>query len=209
MYSWFSSIADTLSVWTTVRAAGLTSYMLLFAAIFAGLLQGEPWAKGARRAQLNLIHQWTGWFGMLFGLVHGLVLVFDQYVGYSFFEIVIPFASRHEPFWTGLGTLAFYLMLALILSSDMMKSIGKKTWRIIHFMALPTFIMALLHAAMIGTDSSTPAMKLMYTTTGALVIGMVIRRIYLATRKREGRRAAQPEVVYPISRPDKRYSSFR
>ncbi|MBY9078057.1 ferric reductase-like transmembrane domain-containing protein [Paenibacillus sp. HN-1] len=209
MYNWFSNIADTLSVWTTVRAAGLTSYMLLFAAIFAGLLQGETWAKGARKVQLNLIHQWAGWFGMLFGLVHGLVLLFDKYIGYSFFEIVIPFASKHEPFWTGLGTIAFYLMFALILSSDMMKSIGKRTWRIIHFMALPTFILALLHAAMIGTDSGTAAMKLMYSATGVLVVVMLIRRIYLATRKPAGRRPAHPEVIVPISRPDKKISSFR
>lgn len=204
MSTWFSNLADTLPVWTTLRAAGLTSYMLLFAAMVAGLLQGETWATGTKKATLNLIHQWCGWFGMLFGLVHGLVLVFDEPAGYSFMDIVIPFAAENEPVWSGLGTIAFYLMVLLILSSDLIKTIGKKVWRVLHFMALPTFTLALLHAIMLGTDSGTPAMKLMYLITGAAVAALIVRRIYMAVSKSDGK-----EISISVIQPDKKINSYR
>ncbi|WP_379152548.1 ferric reductase-like transmembrane domain-containing protein [Paenibacillus sp. sgz5001063] len=179
MQQWLNSLAEHLSVWTTVRAAGFTSYLLLFLAVTAGLLQGEPWVKGQRRVQLNLIHQWTGWFGLLFGLVHGLVLTYDQNVGYSLFELAIPFASHHEPLWTGLGTLSFYMLLLILISSDMIRTIGKKLWRAIHFLALPMFVMALLHGIMLGSDTREPGIQVMYMLTGLTIAGLVVRRIYV------------------------------
>ncbi|MHA6532104.1 ferric reductase-like transmembrane domain-containing protein [Paenibacillus sp. BAC0078] len=195
MQAWLSNLSDSLSVWTTVRAAGFTSYLLLFVAIIAGLLQGEAWAKGTRRAQLLLIHQWSGWFGLLFGIVHGLVLTFDKYVGYSFFDIVIPFAAKNEPLWTGLGSLSFYMLLAIMASSDLMRKISKKLWRAIHFLALPTYVMALLHGIMLGTDSSTAWIQVLYMLTALAVACMVIRRISSGRGVKEKKRQVSVSIV--------------
>lgn len=182
MQAWLNQLSDHLSVWTTVRAAGLTSYLLLFAAVAAGLLQGEVWAGGKRRAQLQLIHQWCGWFGLLFGVIHGLALTFDSYVGYSLVDILIPFASHDEPVWTALGILSLYLLLLIMASSDLMRTIGKKLWRAIHFLALPTFIMALLHGIMLGSDSSSHGIQTIYVLSALIVGSLTFRRIYMGQR---------------------------
>ncbi|MET3545910.1 sulfoxide reductase heme-binding subunit YedZ [Paenibacillus favisporus] len=182
-----SSISQILSVWVTTRAAGLTSYMLLFASIAAGLLQGSAWAKGPVKAKLNMVHQWCGWFGLLFGMAHGLVLLFDRYVGYSLADLLIPFKASGDRLWMGLGILSLYLMLLLIISSDLMKKLGKKAWRLIHFLAMPTYLMALVHGIMLGTDSRQAPVIVLYAVTGVTVLILLLNRIAATRRKGGGR----------------------
>lgn len=161
-------LAADLSVWSTTRAAGFTAYLLLFVSMLAGLLQGSTWAKGPRRLKLNLIHQWCGWFGLLFGMAHGLVLVFDNYVGYRLVDILVPFAAKYERWGTGFGILSLYLFLLLVVSSDLMKQLGKKLWRTIHFSAFPAFILALIHGLSTGSDSGQIVVILLYAVTGGI-----------------------------------------
>ncbi|PQP89791.1 ferric reductase-like transmembrane domain-containing protein [Paenibacillus sp. AR247] len=182
-----SSISQILSVWVTTRAAGLTSYMLLFASVAAGLLQGGAWAKGPVKAKLNMVHQWCGWFGLLFGMVHGLVLLFDRYVGYSLADLLIPFKASGDRLWMGLGILSLYLMMLLIISSDLMKKLGKKAWRLIHFLAMPTYLMALVHGIMLGTDSRQAPVLVLYAVTGVTVLILLVNRIAASRRKGGGR----------------------
>lgn len=182
-----SSISQILSVWVTTRAAGLTSYMLLFASVAAGLLQGGAWARGPVKAKLNMVHQWCGWFGLLFGMVHGLVLLFDRYVGYSLADLLIPFKASGDRLWMGLGILSLYLLLLLIISSDLMKKLGKKAWRFIHFLAMPTYLMALVHGVMLGTDSRQAPVIVLYAVTGVTVLILLVNRIAASRRKGGGR----------------------
>ncbi|WP_162515361.1 ferric reductase-like transmembrane domain-containing protein [Paenibacillus pinistramenti] len=190
--SMLDTIASSLTVWTTTRAAAFTSYLLLFAAMTAGLLQGGTWATGARKAKLNMIHQWSGWFGILFGMLHGLVLTFGTDVPYDLKGILVPFASDYEPVWSGLGTLALYGMILLVATSDLMKKLGKKVWRAIHFLAAPTYVMALLHGIMEGSDTSRMAFTIMYALTGAIVLGLIIYRIWYAARSSQNKVKRQP-----------------
>lgn len=198
MNSLFDTLAHTLTVWATTRAAGLTAYMLLFVCMTAGLLQGSPRFKGARKAKLNLIHQWTGWFGLLFGVVHGLVLTYDDYVGYTLLQVLVPFTADYEPFWTGLGTLSFYAMLLLVASSDFMKKLGRKAWRAIHFLALPCYASALLHGILLGSDSGRLPITLLYAVTGVTVVVLTILRIMTAVRSpKKKAKAAPPRLNAP------------
>ncbi|MBB6735029.1 ferric reductase-like transmembrane domain-containing protein [Cohnella zeiphila] len=176
-------LSDVLSVWATTRAAGMTSYLLLFASTLAGLLMTGG-MSGKRKAVLLAVHQWSGWFGFLFGLTHGIVLLFDKYVGYSPFELLIPFASDDHRFLNGLGTLTLYVCVVLIASSDLMKRLGRKTWRAIHFLAFAGFGMGWLHGFALGTDSAVGWVRLLYIGTGAAVVALTAVRIYRARAKR-------------------------
>ncbi|WP_419882958.1 hypothetical protein ACN6MY_04715 [Peribacillus sp. B-H-3] len=73
------------------------------------------------KIKLNTSHQSTGWFGLLFGMVHGLVLIFDNTESLSLLEVFVPFASSSHRVSMGIGILALYSLLLLILTSDMMK----------------------------------------------------------------------------------------
>lgn len=180
-----SSFLDAFNVWSTTRAAGLTCYLLLFVSTTAGLMMSLKLAKGRTKSLLLAVHESSGWFGFLFGLIHGGVLLFDKYVGYTLASLLVPFTATTHPIVTGLGTIAFYIALLLILTSDGIKRIGKKAWRTIHFLAFPGFSLALVHSLFIGTDSQYLWAKLIYLSTAAIVIGLTAARLILTFRKRE------------------------
>lgn len=87
------------------------------------------------------------------------------------------FASDSHPVLTGFGTISFYLTLLLILSSDFIKKLGKKTWRLIHFLAFPAFGLALAHGLLLGTDAQQPWVRAMYVTTGSLICLLTALRV--------------------------------
>lgn len=172
-----NGLADWLTVWATTRAAVITCYLLLFVSTGAGIVTSLKRFGPKTRAGMLFLHQFAGWFGFLFGALHGAVLLFDKYVGYSPMELLVPFAARTHPYLTGLGTLSFYIALILIASSDMMKQLGKKTWRAIHFLAFPGFFMGLVHGVFLGTDSGQPWMKWTYIATAGLIVALTVFRI--------------------------------
>ncbi|CAI6080609.1 ferric reductase-like transmembrane domain-containing protein [Cohnella sp. JJ-181] len=174
--------ADWLSVWTTTRAAGITCYLLLFVSTAAGILTSLKRFGPRLRAAVLITHQSCGWFGFLFAALHGSVLLFDQYVVYTPTELLIPFTARSHPVLTGLGTLSFYITLALLASSDMMKRLGKKTWRAIHFLAFPGFAMGLVHGLLLGTDAQETWMMWMYLATAGAIVALTAYRIATPSR---------------------------
>ncbi|MGZ7446116.1 ferric reductase-like transmembrane domain-containing protein [Paenibacillus sp. TH7-28] len=179
-----SSFLDAFNVWSTTRAAGLTSYLLMFVSVTAGLMMSLKLAKGRTKSFLLALHESSGWFGFLFGLIHGGVLLFDKYVGYTLASLLVPFTATTHPIVTGLGTIAFYIILILILTSDGIKKIGIKAWRTIHFLAFPGFFLALSHGLLIGKDTQYFWAKLIYLSTAAIVIGLTVARVILTFRKK-------------------------
>jgi sulfoxide reductase heme-binding subunit YedZ len=180
-----NSIGSWLSIWDTTRALALTSYLLLFVSMVAGILQSMKIMPPKSRANLATTHNLTGWFGLLFGLTHGLVLLYDTYVGYSLAEILIPFTAKKDAFEIGLGVITMYIMFLLVLSSDLLKRLGKKVWRSVHYLSFPAFIMALYHGIAIGTDTAIPGIQMMYIVTGLTVAALVVMRIIYSLKSKK------------------------
>lgn len=188
MNTFLAELSEVFSIWNVTRAAGITAYLLLFVSMLSGLtFKTTIFPKRFQKTVLS-IHETTGWFGLLFGMVHGLVLVFEkEYSSYTIWNILIPFTTEHNAIALSLGILAFYGMLLLILSTDFLKKIGKKAWRLIHFLAFPTFFSALIHGILIGSDSSNPIMLTMYIATGFTVLLLTILRIIHAIQIKKKR----------------------
>ncbi|HBI04780.1 MAG TPA: ferric reductase [Paenibacillaceae bacterium] len=180
-----NSISSWFSVWDTTRALALTSYLLLFVSMVAGILQSMKIMPPKSRANLSIAHTLTGWLGLLFGVTHGLVLLYDTYVGYSIAEILIPFTAKKDPMEIGLGVIAMYIMFLLVLSSDLLKRLGKNVWRSVHYLAFPAFLMALYHGVTIGTDTAIPGIKIMYIITGLTVAVLVVLRINVSLKTKK------------------------
>jgi predicted ferric reductase len=94
--------------------------------------------------------------------------------------VLTPFASSYQPIAVGLGQTAFYIWLILDISFYIRKMIGKKTWRILHFLSFLTFLSVLVHAFIAGTDILSPVMQFTYLGTGSLLVFMVLYRIFAA-----------------------------
>ena len=148
------------------------------------------------------MHEYLPILGVVFAAFHALALLGDTYIGFNIWQILVPFTSPYEPFWTGLGSLAFYLFLALIVSFYIRKKIGQKVWRVFHYTTYLAFLTALLHGVMAGSDSGTLGMRVLYLVTGGISLFLVYyRMLSYAPRKSRVRNSRFPEMRAVDSRP--------
>jgi DMSO/TMAO reductase YedYZ heme-binding membrane subunit len=69
--------------------------------------------------------------------------------------------------------MAFYALAVISLSFYVKKWIGLARWRAIHYLAFGTFLSAVIHGAMAGTDRTHPAVIALYATSAAVVVALV------------------------------------
>lgn len=149
------SILALFSTWNLIRLSGfLALFFITFSAGF-GMLSKVSWLK-KKKALTHSIHLTSAWGSVLALLFHFFLLMVDTYRPFTIKELLVPFSADYAPFAAGLGTVAFYLMMTIYLSSDFgMKKLKRKTWKSIHWLAVPAWILSLAHGIVIGTDSST------------------------------------------------------
>ncbi|MCJ8011580.1 ferric reductase-like transmembrane domain-containing protein [Paenibacillus sp. KQZ6P-2] len=170
---------EYLTTWGVIKAAGLSSYLLLFVSVCLGTFAHSKWIVPRKRALILTTHQWTGWFGLMFGILHGTVLTIDSYKPFHVAEILVPFLTNDMRVATGLGILTLYMLLAVQISSDLLKRIGKKVWRTVHYLPFPAYLLSLLHGILAGSDSSSIAARMMYAITGGIFIIVIVLRMRL------------------------------
>jgi predicted ferric reductase len=185
--------ADTVQIWWYVtRSAGIIAYLLLWFSMILGL------AVTSKYMDLMLdrlftydFHQFISLLSIAFLLVHILVLLVDKYLPYSVAQILVPFISPYRPFWVGIGVISFYVILLVTITFYIKKSIGMRSFRVIHYLSLAGFLGGLLHGFFSGTDTALPAMKIVYYATGLSVLFFTIYwLVLLAFRRVEKRRQA-------------------
>ncbi|WP_440112121.1 ferric reductase-like transmembrane domain-containing protein [Paenibacillus sp. QZ-Y1] len=176
-------IVDYLPTWNMIRISGVAAYLLLFAGVFLGIAQGMPAAKGTSKAAMFKWHTRTTWLAFGLGLVHVLTLYIDHYSSFTWSELLIPFTASEHPIGSGLGTLSFYSLLIVLLSSDLRNKLIRKGWFIFHMLSYPVFIGLLIQGMVTGTDSVNVMMRLMHVFTGLSILGMTVLRGLLRERK--------------------------
>ncbi len=164
--------------WYVARAGGIVAYLLLWLATCWGIIMSSKVTKGYIRVPESFaLHEYLPILGVVFAAIHALALLGDSYIGFDLWQLLVPFASSYEPFWTGLGSLTFYIFLALIASFYLRKQIGQKVWRAFHFTSYLAFLIALLHGMMAGSDSGTFGMQALYLVTGGFSLYLVYYRM--------------------------------
>jgi predicted ferric reductase len=167
---------DTVQAWWYVtRAAGLTSYLLLWLSMVWGMAIStrffHPTVDGTYSYDF---HEFLSLLGLGFVLLHVIVLMFDQFLPFSIWQIMIPFIDTYRPLWVGLGIIGFYLSLLVTVTFYLRKIIGSQAFRRIHVLSLLGYLGATLHGLFAGTDSALPVAKLLYGGTFLVIIFLTI-----------------------------------
>src|SRR5512138_3216914 len=127
------SIDSVQAWWYVTRAAGLTSYILLWLSMIWGLaISTKIFAPALEGTYSYDFHEFLSLLGLGFVLLHVVVLVVDKYLPFSIWQIVIPFVDSYRPLWVGLGIIGFYIFLLVTVTFYMRQSIGPKAFRGIH-----------------------------------------------------------------------------
>jgi predicted ferric reductase len=179
-----TALLGAQSAWYLSRASAFVAYVLLWWSMVLGLSitnrLARVWPGGPAATDL---HKHASLLGLGFGLLHALVLLADQYIGYTLPQILIPFASAsYRPLWVGLGQIGLYLMALIMFSFYVRRWIGARAWRLIHYLSFAVFALALIHGLFSGTDGSTPWAIWMYVSTGVSVLAMTVYRIVVHRR---------------------------
>jgi len=176
--------SEPKAFWYLARSTGVVAYLVLWLTIVYGLVVSNKmarlWNGGPTAVEL---HQFITWLAVAFGMFHALILMGDKYIKSSLIQIVTPFAyTGYEPFWVGLGQVAFYLTLLVAASVYLRKWMGYRAWRALHYLGFVVYFLLTLHGIFAGTDTQAPALLAMYGLTAVSVYFLLIVRILSAVR---------------------------
>jgi sulfoxide reductase heme-binding subunit YedZ len=164
--------------WFVSRAAAVVGYVLLWASTAWGILISSKAVKELVPGPLAFtLHNVTAWLALGFSTLHAWALLGDRVVSFSPVGILLPFTAHYQPLLTGLGTLSLYVGLLVSVSFYFTKHIGYRTWRVIHMLSYLMFVGVTLHSVLLGTDSSTFVMQVLYLLAGGSVLFLTLLRI--------------------------------
>lgn len=179
--------------WYVARASGIVALVLTSAAVVWGLLLSTRVLRGRPTAAWLLsMHRFLGALTVVFTGVHVAGLVADSYVHFGWAEVLVPFASEWRPGAVALGVTAMYLLVAIQVSSIVMRRLPRRWWRHIHQSSFLLFWVSVVHGIQAGTDAGNP---LAIVGTGALVLTVLVLSMVRVVASRPVSRSAAPAVA--------------
>ncbi|HEU5015071.1 MAG TPA: hypothetical protein VFT66_21290 [Roseiflexaceae bacterium] len=168
--------------WYLSRASAFVAYGLLWLSMMMGLLMTNKLARTWPGVAAALdMHQHVSLLALLFAAFHALILLGDQYIGYTLPQLLVPFASSvYRPLAVGLGQVALYVMALISLSFYLRRWLGNRAWRAIHALSFAIFVMALAHGLLSGSDSGTSWAQAMYWASGGSVLFLTVYRMLVS-----------------------------
>jgi predicted ferric reductase len=171
-------MTDTV-LWYTTRGAGAVSLVLLSAVVVLGVLsslrfQTESWPRFLTTG----LHRNVALMTVVFLALHIVTAVVDPFTHLGWLPAVIPFSAYYRTLWLGLGTVAFDLLLAVVVTSLLRGYIGHSFWRAIHWLAYGSWPIAVVHGFGTGTDAWSAwlfALTAACVAAVALAVGYRIR----------------------------------
>ncbi len=189
--NWLFSANSVQTMWYITRASGLIAYVLLWFSMVWGLGVSSKIFDVVLHGTFTYdFHQYISLLAIGFTLLHMGVLLFDGYMPYSIFQILLPFISPYRPFWIGIGVIGFYLMLLVTVTFYMRTKIGMKTFRAIHTFSLVSYFAITLHSFMSGSDSSLPSVMVLYVVTFLITMFLIVYWLIMAAQKKLEKQAA-------------------
>lgn len=141
------------TLWYLSRSTGFVLLALFTATVVLGLLTagrvaGPRWPRFVTEA----LHRNLSLIAVTVLVLHVGAVVVDRYVPVDLIDVFVPFLSPYVPLWLGLGTLALDLLLLVVVTSLLRVRIGRRTWRVVHWLAYAAWPMSVMHGIGIGTD---------------------------------------------------------
>lgn len=180
-------------LWIVIRAAGIGAYVALFLSVAWGLVSSTGViTKRMSKASSNRFHASVATTGLALLAIHVVLLLVHDFVPFRVLDLLVPLRSAYRPVAIAFGITAMYAVVIVQVSSWTRGRFPTRVWRALHLLAVPAFILALLHGLFAGSDTMRPWMSLLYLSTGITTLFLVLVRGLTAGSRQP--RAAQPPV---------------
>ncbi len=137
------------------------------------------------------LHKWIGYSALGVVIAHPLFLLGHPRTPFSLSAIYLPFTAPAETLLAGLGTIAFYLLLVIVVTSFLRLTIGLKLWKQVHYAAYALLPAFLVHGLFVNSslNEAVPidyfdAGKFIVEACAAVCVALVIWRLAYHRRAR-------------------------
>ena len=170
-------------LWYTTRAAGAVSLVLLTAVVILGVLSALRFKTAGWPAFLTTgLHRNVALLALVFLGLHIVTAVIDPFTNLGWVSAILPFSSYYRTFWLGLGTIAFELIVAIVVTSLLREFIGHAAWRIVHWLSYASWPVAVVHGLGTGTDAWSAWFFALTCACAAAVCFAVVYRLVAGSR---------------------------
>ena len=189
-------------LWYSSRATGAVSLCLLTLVMVLGpLVSTRVGGRRIGRFAINELHRSVSMVAMLFVAIHVTATVIDTYVPIGILSAFVPFTSQYHRLPVAIGTVAIDLLIAVWLTSYFKEKLRPDLWRAIHWLSYGSFIAALIHGYLTGTDAHTRWYLILTVGCGSAGIAAIGWRITARPERAGGRTALSPlEAPAPARR---------
>ena len=174
--------------WYTARSAGVVAWLVCAASILWGLaLSTRLVRRRGAPAWLLDLHRFLGLLSLVFTVVHIAALYVHSKLEFKEYpfgprELFVLWQSKYAPGAVAWGIVGFYLLIAVQVSSWLMKRIRRRLWHAIHLTSFALFVAATVHMFTAGTERHNRGVQWLALVGGALVCFLVVFRL-LAPKK--------------------------
>ena len=128
---------------------------------------------------------------MIFTGLHLSGLVADNFVHFGFADLFVPFASSWQTVGVALGVAALYLLLAVEITSLLMRHLPRVWWKRLHLTSYALFWFATIHLVTSGTDATNAAARWSANLAMAAVVFLTLVRVWSPRGRRAARSARE------------------
>ncbi|MEI7682796.1 MAG: ferric reductase-like transmembrane domain-containing protein [Candidatus Saccharibacteria bacterium] len=175
----------TTWTWYLTRAAGLMASILLVILMITGISM----FTGYQYKFMQPLKAWANHrtLGILFTvaiLLHVIPLLFDKFIPFNVYQILLPFASGYKhthllgvavgSLGVALGVISLYMIVAIVFTS-LNKIMTKyfRAWKLTHFLSYAVIVFVFFHSIMIGTDLKNGLWRALWVIANLVVLGFI------------------------------------
>jgi len=134
-----------------LAATGVLTFNLLLGMLLGTQYQtNKTWKKLPeilRRINIRTLHNYTAYVALAIAFLHPVVLLLDKTLDISVSDLLLPVNYRHQPFYMTLGSISFYALLIIVITSvgPLRKALSFNAWKNIHFTSYVLALLFLVH----------------------------------------------------------------
>ena len=164
--------------WYVARSSGMVAWALVTASVLWGLMMSSRLIrKRGVPAWLLALHRYLGTLSIVFVVVHLLALVADNFVYFGWKELFVPMATKWRPGPTAWGIAAFYLLVAIQVTSWLMRRLPRWVWHSIHLSSFVLFAAGTVHGFQAGADRSNRLVQWSALVGTVLLVTLLVFRL--------------------------------
>lgn len=174
------------AVWYLMRGSGVTALLLLTGVVVLGILTSRKTSLPTlpRFATMSL-HRSISMLALVFLVLHVITAVADPYAQVRLLDSAVPFLGTWRALMLGLGTLSLDILVALMVSSLLMRQISRRVWRTIHWFGYASWPLAFVHSLGTGSDTGTLWLRALAVAMFATICAALAYRLAPEDGQRE------------------------